>query len=186
MSSRNLSNLAYLDGTPFEFQNSDTLLKFRRPALRARVCADVVRRAATRALWRVPGVFGRGGAVGGRAAARGGVMPHADHAGRAHFHAIAEGAAAAAEHCRAGAHGPPARLPDLRGERQLRVADGGGESRDSADALSGGPEPSRSQEGPVASVHDVRPVEVHQLLALRARVRRGAGAVCALDARAGV
>ena len=28
MSSRNLTNLAYLDGTPFEFQNSDTLLKF--------------------------------------------------------------------------------------------------------------------------------------------------------------
>ena len=69
---------------------------------------------------------------------------------------------------------------------ELRAADRGRESRHPQRALPGGREPSRPQEGPLASLHDFGPLEVHQLLPLRARVRRSAGAVRALDASAAV
>ena len=156
--------------------------QFRRPPSRPRPCADALRRAATQAVWRLPRLLRRNRAVRRRSAPRRGRVPHAARSGDAHFHRVAENPAAAAQHRRTGAHRSPARLPDLRSERQLRAADRRRESRHAEDPLPGGREPSRPQERPLAPLHDFGPLEVHQLLPLRARVRRGAGAVRALDA----
>ena len=84
---------------------------------------------------------------------------------------------------------PPARLPDLRRQRRLRAAGHGGRRRPARRALRlrrreprlRAPE-RRSQSALAAQGHvepllPVRAVEVHRLLALRARLRGGAGHV---------
>src|SRR5436190_22623418 len=114
----------------------------------------------------MPGLLGGGGANGGRPASRGGLLSYADHAGSAYFYAVAEGAETATKHSGARALGSSTGMPDLRDQWQLRVANGSGESWGAADSLRGGQESSESQEGPIASLHDVRPGEVHSLLTL--------------------
>ena len=82
---------------------------------------------------------------------------------------------------------PSARLPDLRGQRRLRIAGHGRRGRPARRALRlRGRQPRRrpqrrrdehqlDAEGRVQPLFHLRSVEMHRLLALRARLRGGAG-----------
>ena len=73
---------------------------------------------------------------------------------------------------------PSARLPDLRRQRRLRIAGHGGRRRPARRALRlRRREPHQAGQGRVQPVLHLRSVEVHRLLALRARLRGSAGHV---------
>ena len=108
------------------------------------------------------------------------------HAGRArHGRVDPERAAEAAPQGRDGALHlrPSARLPDLRGQRRLRAA-GHGRARSAcatcatATTARTTPTQAKDESNPY---FDLRSGQVHRLLALRARLRRGAGHVRADD-----
>ena len=80
---------------------------------------------------------------------------------------------------------PPAGLPDLRGERQLRIAGHGRRHRAARGALRlRRRESSRQQEGRIESLFHLRPFQVHRVQPLRARLRGNPGHLCADDLRA--
>ena len=71
---------------------------------------------------------------------------------------------------------PSAGLPDLRGQRRLRIAGHGRRGRPARRALRlRGRQPSRRRQGRIEPLFHLRPVEMHRLLALRARLRGSAG-----------
>ncbi len=71
---------------------------------------------------------------------------------------------------------PSAGLPDLRRQRRLRAAGHGGRSRPARSALRlRRREPPEVREGQVQPLFHLRSGQVHRLLALRARLRGGAG-----------
>ena len=79
----------------------------------------------------------------------------------------------------------PARLPHLPRQRRLRAAGHGGRRRPARSALRlRRREPPEGQEGRIESVLHLRPVEVHRLQPLRARLRGNAGHLRADDRRA--
>ena len=78
----------------------------------------------------------------------------------------------------------PARLPHLPRQRRLRAAGHGGRRRPARSALRlRRREPPEGQEGRIESVLHLRPVEVHRLQSLRARLRGNARHVRADDRR---